>query len=466
MAKIVHADTRRPGELKTYWVKVIGFLLESAVESDDSQAVRAVLSATFETPEVKSSVGEPPVNSSCLIRACLKGELIMTKLLIQHGFRLHSVWFDNPPKEILLENLPFKIRHGSPYVSARDEILNLHILKAMSQPAYILSRFMAVRSTITFGSSEKEDEDCIICIQCSRKQRASEPELTPFIGEEMPHCPSFYKFKPADGCLDHQECNDPFLKCFKITEVAKRCAEALPEYRDQYLAISESCSELATSLLDTCRDTQEVQLLLEDDNGSANYFKVEIAKKMPYPRLQIAMQNQHKEFVSHMFCQQILRDQWHGNVPWKHKPRRFKILYCIVQCLMTFPHILHWFIRMIIQDFNITQEKWKFSKRSYDFFSGDCNLDQPLNRFISFTGLYLLYLLLIVMCILTPITDYDQSLNNYHWYHDCLLIFTVAMVVQDVLILTSVRSWLRVISFWMIYDIIMHLLLVMAFSAR
>ena len=178
------------------------------------------------------------------------------------------------------------------------------------------------------------------------------------------------------------------------------------------------------------------------------------------------MQNQNEAFVSHMFCQQILRDHWHGNIKWKNKHNLFKFIYCFLQFTLTLPHIFHWLTRMMIIDFGITKEKWKLPKHSYDFLTGQCNLDQPLNRFISFTGIYMVYLLLVATCILTPLTDYDHANNNFHWYHYCLVVFTIGMVVSDFQVLTSSRSWSKVLSFWINYEIFLHLMLaIFAFSA-
>ena len=39
-------------------------------------------------------------------------------------------------------------------------------------------------------------------------------------------------------------------------------------------------------------------------------------------------------YLGHMYCQQILRKTWHGNVPWQAAPFTFKIIHFLL--LLTF----------------------------------------------------------------------------------------------------------------------------------
>ena len=36
-----------------------------------------------------------------------------------------------------------------------------------------------------------------------------------------------------------------------------------------------------------------------------------------------------------MYCQQILRKTWHGNVPWQAAPFTFKILHFLLQMILS-----------------------------------------------------------------------------------------------------------------------------------
>ena len=51
------------------------------------------------------------------------------------------------------------------------------------------------------------------------------------------------------------------------------------------------------------------------------------------PRLRVAVAQNNKEFAGHMFCQQMLRQQWHGNVKWQGTQWTYKLLYVITQVI-------------------------------------------------------------------------------------------------------------------------------------
>ena len=39
-------------------------------------------------------------------------------------------------------------------------------------------------------------------------------------------------------------------------------------------------------------------------------------------------------FLGHMYCQQILRQTWHGNVPWQAAPITFKLIHFLLQVML------------------------------------------------------------------------------------------------------------------------------------
>ena len=92
-----------------------------------------------------------------------------------------------------------------------------------------------------------------------------------------------------------------------------------------------------------------MELLLKDRTGSAIFFRKEVADSMEYPRLQMAIHNDQRAFVGHMFCQQILRSQWHGKVPWHGKTVLFRLLYVLLQIMLTVPFILHHVSKMFMR---------------------------------------------------------------------------------------------------------------------
>ncbi len=86
------------------------------------------------------------------------------------------------------------------------------------------------------------------------------------------HCPRSPRFCPSLGCTRHLPCNDPVFWCFDLSRVSARGAYWRPEFKTEYREAGAACAELAVDLLDLCRDTGEVHLLLEAESGSAEQF--------------------------------------------------------------------------------------------------------------------------------------------------------------------------------------------------
>ena len=72
---------------------------------------------------------------------------------------------------------------------------------------------------------------------------------------------------------------------------------------------------------------------------------------MKYPRLKLAIEHNNKEFVGHVFCQQILRQQWHGDVLWQGTPLMFKIAHFLLQVLLAPLFVFSFFVAEIGKDF-------------------------------------------------------------------------------------------------------------------
>lgn len=432
-------------------------LIFKAVKMNSSMALREVLSVAHnsEPPFIKN----PRKNHQALIDVCQSGNRKLVKLFLSNGYRLRSTHFDKEKETEYWRDMPFFRKDQHDHENG-DEIQNLHILRAMAGSCYILDRFTVVYERLRISQTE---ESCYCCSLAEIDFRS-----TPNTNDHHP-CPLNDQFLPYSACSKHVECNDPVFRCFEMVKIADKCARNVPEYREEYEEIGAQCSDLAVELLENCKDTNEVETFLNDKVGAQKFFRHEIANKLKYPRLQIAIQNNHRAFVGHMFCQQVLRTQWHGNVPWIRKGFWFKFMYFVIQILLTVPFVVSYLIREIIREAGIDRNSWKSKKLSggaYDYLTGSCNLDEPLNRFISFTGMYLTFVALLGLSIMCSVTDRDQLLNNFHWYHSCLLIFTVAMMVNDVYILTSVRSLVKAFKFWRTYDLVMHMFLCMAFIAR
>ena len=102
-----------------------------------------------------------------------------------------------------------------------------------------------------------------------------------------------------------------------------------------------------------------------------------------------------------MYSQQILRQEWHGDVSWHKKPTLFKIFYVFKQTFCTPIYIVIALICNVGRDIHEmnngvlpeVNERSSMFKRYYIKFlqrttNINLNLDVPFNRFVSFSGHY------------------------------------------------------------------------------
>ena len=71
------------------------------------------------------------------------------------------------------------------------------------------------------------------------------------------------------------------------------------EYRQEYEKIAQHCRELSVELLDNCNKTTEIDRILREPGCSYKYFRN--LDDMTYPRLRLAIEQSHKEFVGHIY---------------------------------------------------------------------------------------------------------------------------------------------------------------------
>ena len=209
-----------------------------------------------------------------------------------------------------------------------------------------------------------------------------------------------------------------------MAKLACEFADHIPEYREEYEEIAQNCRDFSVQLLDQCANTSEVHVILKESAGSSKYLRY--SKHMKYPRLRLAIEHNHKEFVGHMFCQQTLRQAWHGHVPWQGSPLTFRLLHFLLQVLLAPFYALMVLVVSVGRDMHdilemeeITDEhvndKEGLHKIFYWFIHRSIkmkiNLDCPLNRFLIFSGYYIIFVGLIVKTIL------DQTFNHHHGKH-------------------------------------------------
>ncbi|XP_035234236.1 short transient receptor potential channel 4-like, partial [Stegodyphus dumicola] len=127
-----------------------------------------------------------------------------------------------------------------------------------------------------------------------------------------------------------QVTNDPVYYGFALDKELKECALMDKEFRAEYTELGEQVRGFTVSLLSECRNTTEIEMLLKLPWGyTGTHMKVE------FPRLQVALDYNQKEFVAHSMVQQVLTTYWLGEFrswPRLHFPR--KVLHVVVRILL------------------------------------------------------------------------------------------------------------------------------------
>uniref|UniRef100_A0A3P9L214 Transient receptor potential cation channel, subfamily C, member 7b n=1 Tax=Oryzias latipes TaxID=8090 RepID=A0A3P9L214_ORYLA len=105
---------------------------------------------------------------------------------------------------------------------------------------------------------------------------------------------------------------DPVLTALELSNELARLANIETEFKNDYRKLSMQCKDFVVGVLDLCRDTEEVEAILNGD--------VDLCPPSPYnrpclSRVKLAIKYEVKKFVSHPNCQQQLLTIWYENLP-------------------------------------------------------------------------------------------------------------------------------------------------------
>ncbi|XP_077589652.1 short transient receptor potential channel 7b [Stigmatopora nigra] len=105
---------------------------------------------------------------------------------------------------------------------------------------------------------------------------------------------------------------DPVLTALELSNELARLANIETEFKNEYRKLSMQCKDFVVGVLDLCRDTEEVEAIVNGD--------VDLCPPSPYnrpclSRVKLAIKYEVKKFVAHPNCQQQLLTIWYENLP-------------------------------------------------------------------------------------------------------------------------------------------------------
>ena len=170
-------------------------------------------------------------NSPILMAACRKDHFEIVRILVDHGCRLTPSYLDdtNTSKgnqtswtrytshiqtmlDVVQPHPDLNLFEGG------DEVNDLHLLRLMAKPSYILSCYdsVAERTYTKTDHNQRQNHSC----HCSQIE-AQDTIARRMIQGAVHYCPAHPRFFPSMSCQEHLECNDPIFRCFDLAKLAK-----------------------------------------------------------------------------------------------------------------------------------------------------------------------------------------------------------------------------------------------------
>nr|XP_009668472.1 PREDICTED: short transient receptor potential channel 7 [Struthio camelus australis] len=104
---------------------------------------------------------------------------------------------------------------------------------------------------------------------------------------------------------------DPVLTALELSNELARLANIETEFKNDYRKLSMQCKDFVVGVLDLCRDTEEVEAIL---NGDVNIHLCPDHHRPSLSRIRLAIKYEVKKFVAHPNCQQQLLTMWYENL--------------------------------------------------------------------------------------------------------------------------------------------------------
>uniref|UniRef100_A0A6I8S5W0 Transient receptor potential cation channel, subfamily C, member 6 n=1 Tax=Xenopus tropicalis TaxID=8364 RepID=A0A6I8S5W0_XENTR len=143
------------------------------------------------------------------------------------------------------------------------------------------------------------------CTECSEKQKH----------DSFSHSRSrinAYKGLASPAYLSLSS-EDPVMTALELSNELAVLANIEKEFKNDYKKLSMQCKDFVVGLLDLCRNTEEVEAILNGDVDT-NGGNVELDGRPSLCRLKLAIKYEVKKFVAHPNCQQQLLSIWYENL--------------------------------------------------------------------------------------------------------------------------------------------------------
>ncbi|XP_031797175.1 short transient receptor potential channel 3 isoform X4 [Sarcophilus harrisii] len=106
---------------------------------------------------------------------------------------------------------------------------------------------------------------------------------------------------------------DPVLTALELSNELAKLANIEKEFKNDYRKLSMQCKDFVVGVLDLCRDSEEVEAIL---NGDVDSMEAVVGQRhrASLSRVKLAIKYEVKKFVAHPNCQQQLLTIWYENL--------------------------------------------------------------------------------------------------------------------------------------------------------
>ncbi|XP_062870807.1 short transient receptor potential channel 7-like [Trichomycterus rosablanca] len=150
---------------------------------------------------------------------------------------------------------------------------------------------------------EKPHDHFCKCTECSEKQKQ----------DSFSHSRSrmnAYKGLASAAYLSLSS-EDPVLMALELSNELAQLANVETEFKNDYRKLSMQCKDFVVGVLDLCRNTEEVEAIL---NGDVDQNPLSDHNRPCLSRVKLAIKYEVKKFVAHPNCQQQLLTLWYEDL--------------------------------------------------------------------------------------------------------------------------------------------------------
>ncbi|XP_073497346.1 short transient receptor potential channel 3 isoform X2 [Phyllobates terribilis] len=254
---------------------------------------------------------------------------------------------------------------------------------------------------------------------------------------------------------------DPVHTALELSNELAKLANIEKEFKNDYRKLSMQCKDFVVGVLDLCRDSEEVEAIL---NGDVDAEPMESQRHRPsLSRVKLAIKYEVKKFVAHPNCQQQLLTIWYENLSGlREQPIAIKCLVVLVVALgLPFLAVGYWIAPCSRLGKILRSPFMKFVAHAASFIIFLCLL--VFNASDRFEGIKTLPNITVIEY---PKQIFRVKTTRFTWTEMLIMVWVLGMMWSECkeLWLEGPREY--VLQLWNVLDFGMLSIFIAAFTAR